>query len=199
VRGARPIAVAAGACALVVAGCAQRQDAREPTGAFPVEVDASFPSSQRLAKSELMKVTVHNAGTKTIPNVAVTVTKKGGGTEAQAFAQTNQQVGLQSRSRAVWVVDGGPKGGESAFANTWAVGSLGPGQSTTLQWRVTPVRPGAHGLTYRVAAGLHGKARAVLQGGGVPKGSFDVRIDDKPRQSRVADDGSVVNGGAPNR
>jgi hypothetical protein len=185
-----------GACALLAAGCGpQRQDANEPRGNYPVEVAASFPSSQRLAKPAIFSVRVRNAGTKTMPNVAVTVTSKGKGTSAEAFAQTNQQVGLQSRSRPVWIVDRGPKGGETAFANTWAVGSLGAGRSTTIQWRVTPVKPGKFGISYRVAAGLYGKARAVLQGGGIPKGSFDVSITNAPRQSRVAGNGAIVEGG----
>jgi hypothetical protein len=188
--------VGAGACALLAVGCQQRQDAKEPRGNFPVEVSASFPPSQRLAKRATLSVRVRNAGAKTIPNVAVTVNSKGKGTQAEAFAQTNQQVGLQSRSRPVWIVDSGPKGGESALANTWAVGSLGPGRSTTLEWGVTPVKPGKFGIEYRVAAGLYGKARAVLQGGGVPEGSFDVKIAQAPRQARVADNGEVVHGGS---
>jgi hypothetical protein len=188
--------VTVGACALLAAGCQQRQDAKEPRGNYPVAVKASFPPVQRLSKSEVFSVHVRNAGTKTIPNVAVTVTAKGKGTQAQAFAQTNTQVGLQSSSRPVWVVDLGPKGGESALANTWAVGSLGAGRSTTVAWRVTPVKPGKFGIEYRVAAGLYGKARAVLESGGVPTGSFDVKIVKAPRQARVADNGSIVQGGA---
>jgi hypothetical protein len=200
VRGARSIAIGACACALLIAsGCQGRQDEGEPRGNFPVKVSASFPTSQRLSQTEVLRVHVRNTGTKPIPNVAATITSKGKGTEAEAFAQSNQQVGLQSRSRPIWIVDGSPKGGETAFANTWAVGSLDPGKSTTLTWRVTPAKPGQYGITYRLSAGLYGKARAVLPGGGMPKGSFDVTIKGTPRQARVADDGSIVNGGAPDQ
>src|SRR4051812_41591687 len=68
-------AALAGTSLLALAGCGgERQDADEPTGTYPVEiVQAKFPRSQRLAEHTTMEITVRNAGSKTIPNVAVTV------------------------------------------------------------------------------------------------------------------------------
>ena len=59
-----------------VAGCGgdERQDENEAEGNFRVEVvDASFPERQRLAQSSVFEITLRNAGSETIPNVAVTV------------------------------------------------------------------------------------------------------------------------------
>lgn len=181
----------------MLVGCGQKpQDANEPRGNFPVEVtEASFPATQQLTKTSKMRITVRNAGSRAIPRLSVTISMKGRKTETAAFAQQSQQVGLQSRSRPIWIVDRGPKGGETAFSNTWSTGSLPPGRSKTLSWAVTPVKPGVYTLSYRVAAGLYGKARAVLQGGGVPEGTFPVKISGAPRQSRVAEDGSVRHDG----
>ncbi len=71
---------AASVAAFGMAGCGggQRQDANEPSGHFPVEITAaSFPPAQRLSKDVTMRITVRNAGSKTIPAVAVTVNKTG--------------------------------------------------------------------------------------------------------------------------
>src|SRR5258708_25274348 len=65
-------------CAVAFAsGCGgggPRQDANEPSGDFKVQVlAAKFPAKQSLAKRSIMTITVKNVGTRTIPNVAVTV------------------------------------------------------------------------------------------------------------------------------
>ena len=57
---------------------------------------------------------------------------------------------------------------------------------------MTPVQPGSYTLTYRVDAGLTGKAKAVTADGGPPIGSFVVEISDVPPQTRVNDQGQVV-------
>src|SRR3954469_13226173 len=79
------------ACLLALAGCGggERQDASEASGDFKVEiVDASFPSEQTIADASTMKITVRNADTKALPNVAVTVATEAGkaGGAPQAFA-----------------------------------------------------------------------------------------------------------------
>ena len=87
--------------ALILTGCGSgaRQDASEPSGNFPVAVSAAtFPSSQRLSEHSHLVLAVRNTGTKTIPNIAVTICNvtcaypapSGEGTDAAAFAQDLQ-------------------------------------------------------------------------------------------------------------
>jgi hypothetical protein len=182
--------IAAGMAALAVAGCGggERQDASEPSGSFRVDiVKASFPTKQHLAKSERFVIAVRNSGRKAVPNVAVTVS---------SFASRSQQAGLADPSRAVWVIDAGPRGGDTAYTNTWALGRLAPGQTRRFVWRVTAVQAGTHTVKWQVAAGLNGKAKATLSGNRAPAGSVTVDVSKKPAQARVdPDTGKVVREG----
>ena len=191
---------------LVACGSQARQDASEPTGNFTVDVPvAKFPSSQRLAEHTHLVITVRNSGTKTIPNIAVTILNPKVGVAAQAFGGLLADTqGLASRSRPIWVVDrapgpctysctsGGPGGAVTANTNTWALGALKPGKTATFDWGVTAIKAGTHVIEYQVAAGLNGKARAVLAGGGQPKGTFTVKISSAPQRSYVNDNGQIV-------
>jgi hypothetical protein len=202
--------------ALALAGCGggARQDASEPTGKFPVAVTtASFPASQRLSEHAHLVLAVRNTGSKTIPNIAVTICNvtcaypapAGEGTDAAAFAQDLDQTGLANPSRPVWVVDrppgacntgcssGSPGGAVTAYSNTWALGSLAPGHVARFDWAVTAVAPGRHIVAWEVAAGLNGKAKAVLQGGGgLPHGTFTVLVHQAPSESYVNNNGQIV-------
>ena len=173
--------------ALLVSGCGgggERQDADEPRGEWKVGVDASFPEQQRLAEQVQLKLTVRNTDSRAIPNVAVTV---------DGFSQRSQQPGLADPSRPVWVIDDGPRGGVTAYTNTWALGQVPAGQSKEFVWRLTPVKAGRFDVKYRVAAGLDGKAKAVADGGGAPSGSFSVNVARKPDDARVdPDSGKVI-------
>jgi hypothetical protein len=194
---------------VVLAGCgsAARQDASEPTGNFTVDVPvATFPAAQRLAEHTHLVITVRNASGKTIPNIAVTISSPGhGGTAAQAFGELlAPSPGLASRSRPVWVIDrapgpcrfscvnGGPGGAVTAYTNTWALGSLKPGAKATFDWGVTAMKAGTYEIRYQIAAGLNGKAKAVLADGSRPVGHFKVRVLQAPQQSYVNDKGQVV-------
>jgi hypothetical protein len=173
------VAVCLAPIALLTAGCGggTRQDAAEPSGSFRVEVlDASFPRQQSLAEPAELRLTVRNAGDRAVPDLAVTV---------DSFDANVQQQGLADAQRPVWIVDHPPAGADTAYVNTWAVGRLPAGATRTLKWRVTAVAPGRHTVSYRVAAGLNGKARAQLAGGGVPQGSITVAISGKPAQAVV--------------
>jgi hypothetical protein len=184
--------------ALTACGSQPRQDEDEPKGDFRVEVTrASFPSQQKLAKRSDLVISVRNAGDRTIPNLAVTV---------NGFESRVSDPDLADPSRPRFVINGrpveiggfpeakeaSPKGGETSYVNTWALGKVKPGGEKTFKWTVTAVKAGPFRLRYVVAAGLDGKARAVAEGGGRPVGSFSGTVSDTPPQSRVADDGETV-------
>jgi hypothetical protein len=180
----------------VLAGCGggERQDANEPSGTFKVEVTkASFPKRQRLSDSAVMRIVVRNADTRAIPNVAVSVLSdgpKGGG----GFATRAEGGDLSDPTRQLWIVDRAPRGGDTAYVSTWALGRLAAGRSRTFEWRVTPIVAGSHTLRYRVAAGLNGKARAQTEGGREASGTFQVNVSSKPPAVTVdPETGDVVN------
>ena len=171
--------MAASVAALAVAGCGggKRQDADEPSGTFRVDVvRATFPTKQHLAKQARFVIAVRNSGAKTVPNVAVTV---------NSFSARSEQAGLAAAERPVWVVDDSPRGGDTAYTNTWALGRLAPGQTRRFVWRVTAVQAGTHTVKWQVAAGLNGKAKATLAGNRAPAGSVTVDVSAKPAQAHV--------------
>jgi hypothetical protein len=187
--------VVTGLGTLALAGCGggARQDANEPAANYTVDVvRASFPQSQRLAGQVRMDITVNNAGGKAIPNIAVTVEGADGAAPAQAFGEADPQVGLADPSRPIWVLDRGPRGGDTAYVNTWTQGRLRPHEEKTFTWYVTPTVAGTHTVRYRVAAGLNGKAKARLAGGGAPVGTFTVAISSKPAGVNVSPNGDVT-------
>ena len=207
--------------ALAVAGglsaCGgQRQDVHEPSGNFPVQVvGARFPAKQRLAQRTTLVIRVRNTGTKPIPNLAVSICNTtcaypapvGQGTSVQAFAYYLKMPGLASHSRPVWIVDKPPgpcgysclAGGAGSYftvdANTWAMNRpLNPGGTATFTWGVTAVTPGDYVVAWKVAAGIYGKAKAVLANGSMPQGAFAVKIARPPQQQHVTPGGQVVPG-----
>ena len=184
---------------VLLAGCGDeaRQDADEPEGEFKVEVvDASFPRLQHVAESVELKLTVRNGEQdESLRTVAVTVeTKARGDDAALAFGQNKRGAGLADAGRPVWVLDEGPKGGETSYVNTWLAGALGPGRERELVWKLVPARAGTYEISYRVAPGLTGKARAAR---GDTGGRFTVVIDDEPVPARVGEDGRVERGVEP--
>jgi hypothetical protein len=208
---------AGAAIGLALAGCGgSNQATSEPSGHFPVDVaTATFPAAQTLAQHSDMVITVRNAGSEPIPDIAVTITDAGEGTAALPFAEDTPAPGQADPSRAVWILDespcpggasdacapvgpggmrqtGGPGGAVTAYANTWAMGRLAAGRSTTFKWGVTAVQPGVHTVRYQIAAGLNGKAKAVYGGGQPLSGTFVVTISTKPKQAYVNDGGQIV-------
>jgi hypothetical protein len=203
------------AAVLVLAGCGggQRQDASEPSGNFPVDATASFPATQHVAGHTQLLVTVRNTGNKTIPalnvvicNVSCTSTAPGEGTSSANYANQNGVSFLAHSTLPVWVVDrppdqhgcgyscasGGAGGAASANANTWSIGQLPPGRTATFRWKVTALQPGHYTLAWQVEAGLNGKARAVVSGGGTPQGTLPVSISGTPVKSYVDNAGHIV-------
>jgi hypothetical protein len=185
--------------ALASCGGGERQDENEDEGDYKVQVvKASFPSKQELAKRSNLTITVRNAeASRTVPNVAVTV--KGFDTRVEGSDAADP-------SRPVFVINGRPKtignypdskeaapsGGETAYNGTWALGPLEPGAQKTFKWNVTAVKAGPYQVSYEVAAGLDGKARAVGANGRRPVGLFSGTVNDEPADTRVAEDGRTV-------
>jgi hypothetical protein len=196
-------AVLVGICGLLAAGAVgcggdDRQDANEPDTSFDVTVvDSKFPTNQRLAEESNLVITVRNDAEETIPNVAVTL---------NGLTARSDNPNLQDSSRPVFVINGDaakiggyqevklatPQGGQTALVNTWTLGKLEPGAKKSFRWRMTAVKPGPFELTYAVAAGLGGKAKAVGPGGAQPKGSFKGTISSRAPVSRIGPDGRTV-------
>jgi hypothetical protein len=201
------------ALGLSACGGGQRQDVSEPSGKFKVSVStARFPTAQKLSQHAHLVIAVRNSGPRAIPNVAVTICNvtcaypapKGEGSSSQAFAAQINQTYLANPSRPEWIVDRGPgpcgyscqNGGQgagvTAYSNTWALGRLAPGHTVRFDWAVTAVQAGRHVLAWEVAAGLNGKARAVLADGTKPRGRFAVNVGRAPAQSYVNNNGQIV-------
>jgi hypothetical protein len=190
-----------GLCAFALASCGggERQDENEPEGRFDLSVvSAKFPDQQKLAKRSELEIVVRNEEAKrTVPNVAVTV---------KGFDERRKNKELADPNRPVFVINGIPKeigsfpeskdaapeGGETAYVGTWALGPLKAGEKKAFRWSVTAVRAGPYKITYEVAAGLDGKAKAVGEGGEPPSGTFAGTISDAAPDTRVADDGQTV-------
>ena len=187
-----------GICAAVVAAAAlgltscggARQDASEPSGNFKVEiVKASFPGHQKLAKRSTMIIAVKNVDNKSLPNPSVTV---------DSFDRRSTASGLADANRPVFIVNTGPRGGETANTATSAFGRpLPPGQVAVFKWSVTAVQAGPYKVGWRVSAGLFGKAHAIdSQGNRDPGGEFSGTISNAAPHSTVNfKNGRTVEGG----
>ena len=185
---------------VAAAGCGdERQDAEEPEGDFAVEVvSASFPEKQRLAQRSDLVLRVRNAGDRKIPNIAVTVTGFSYDTKAQDVADPERpQFVINGRPVQIGgfpeAKEAAPAGCDTAYVNTWACGPLRAGREKSFRWSVTAVKAGPYKVSWRVAAGLHGKAQASGAGGGeAPRGSFSGTVSAVAPETRVADDGKTV-------
>lgn len=204
-RGHALLVCLCGLAAVTTAGCGggDRQDENEGDASYDVTVvDATFPKRQQLAQKSELAITVRNDGSETIPDLAVTL---------DGFYRRLDDPDLADPNRVVFLVDGvdkeiggypevklaGPGGGPVSQSGTWVGGELEPNAERTLRWRVTALRPGPYEITYEVAAGLDGKAKAVGDGGIPPRGKFFGTISSKPPASRIAADGRTVITPAP--
>jgi hypothetical protein len=195
---ARKIALA---CLIAVTGCGggERQDENEPEGNFAVEVmDASFPDQQQLAQSTKLSIMVRNAGDETVPNIAVTLAGLDYRATQPALANPERpQFAINALPREIGgfpeAKDAAPDGCDTAYVNTWACGPLKPGAQRTFEWKLTPVKAGPYKITWRVAAGLNGKAKAVAStGAGAPTGTFTGTVSNAAPDVRIAADGKTV-------
>lgn len=198
-------ATAFGACG----GGDERQDVAEPSGDFPVDVTESrFAPRQRLAQTRDLRLAIENVGEEAIPDLAVTLWT--GDEKARLpFSIRSDQAGLTDPTRPVWILENEyPKllrdgvdsrelddqpsaGAEAAQTDTFSFGTVPPGESKDIVWRVTPVMAGTFTVHYEIAAGLQGEAKAVTADGNPVEGRFVVTISDRPPRARVGADGQV--------
>jgi len=193
--------------AVALAGCGgTRVDAHEAKGSFDVElVHATFPTKQSIARPATLTIAVRNSGSKTIPNLVITV---------DSFNYTSNAPELAANKRPVWAIEHGPGlvahppvpsvevstpgSGQTAYVNTWSLGPLAAGATRTFSWNVVAVKPGLHTVRFAVASGLSGKAKAQRAGGGPAQGHFDVNIAPVPALTYVDPaTGKVRTGKAP--
>lgn len=177
----RWVAPAALASLLALSGCgndeSERQGADDKAGTYQVDVvTASFPRRQQLSREQTLRVTVRNAGSETIPGLAVSL---------EGINTLNEQPGIADPQSPVWIVDNAPRAGVTAYVNTWSLGELPPNEEQEYVWQMTPVVAGRHTLRWRVAGNLTGSAKAELADGGAPEGTFNVRVRSAPKQTRV--------------
>ncbi len=213
VPGGRVIAAAL-TCSVLgvsIAACGSQahQDASEPTGNFPVKVAlAQFPSRQRLADTSDLRLKIENTGKQTLPNLAITI-YTGDMKAEQPFDERSDQAGLADPNRPIWLLEenypktispetplsdiskAGPAGAETAATDTYAFGSIRPGDSVDALWRLTPVKAGTYTVHYEISAGLYGKAKAVTADGSKVEGEFMVTVSDTPPKTHVTDSGKV--------
>ena len=155
-------------------------------------VEASFPKRQAVARLTSFQLRVTNDGTRTVPNLAVSL---------DSFYYTSTYPLLAARKRPVWVVEVGPGpgspapvesqvvsppgGAQTAYVNTWAFGPLEPGGTQTLHWHVVPVKAGRYTVHFTVAGGLSGKAKARVASGRRVEGQLTADIAPAPPNMHV--------------
>ncbi|MBS1871230.1 MAG: hypothetical protein JSS99_16380 [Actinobacteria bacterium] len=192
VRGAT---AAAAAVALALAGCGGSNGPSETAASYSVAIPvSSFPARQLLAQHVVLRIDVRNESARTIPDVAATIEtgSASDGAGVQAFGASLDGSALASRSRPVWVVDESPVSGDTAYANTWALGPIRPHATRSFAWHVVPVRAGRYTLRYQLTGSTGGSSRLRLADGGAARGSFSVDVSGTPPQVHVTRDGRIV-------
>jgi hypothetical protein len=197
-----------GVCALLAGGCGggSEQSHGEAKRTYEMRIAAAtFPAKQAVARPAQLSVRVHNASSRAVPNLAITV---------DSFSYVEKYPELAASKRPIWVIEEGPGtpaklpvksqavsppgGGQTAYVNTWALGALKAGGSRTFTWKVVPVKAGSYTVHLRVAAGLAGNAKAALAGGGPVTSSLTASIAPKPPITHVdPSTGKVVPGPFP--
>jgi hypothetical protein len=137
--------------AAVFAGCAggcgnTSSDGNAKTNApLPrAAVEASFPKTQLLAKDAWLVISVRNTGSAPLDHVTLSV---------DGFNRRSSQPGLANPSRPEWIVSEEPPTKNAAFNDTWSAGPLQPGKRAVFRWKLTPVRAGAHQVSWIVSTG----------------------------------------------
>lgn len=166
-----------GICGASLSGCfgCGSKDLEDATGGEPFQVSAqfSFKSKQTLAGKQILKIKVrNNEASRVIPNIAVTLK----GLDRMIPEGDNGGGTISDRRRPIWIINQGPKGGESAYADTWSLGSLPAGADKVFEWNLTPVYKGRHKVTWQVAGDLDRKGTVVPAEGGVANGEATIKV-----------------------
>lgn len=201
------VAALSAVLALSIAACGGDEpssDANEAEGNYPAKVtEASFPTSQRLGQTSLMRLGVRNTGRETIPalTVNVSIAGKEGKGSTLPFGIRDPEPELAQPDRPVWVLaehypkfagSDTPGGAETSNQKTYDFGRLKPGATANLVWKLSAVKSGRYTLVYVIDAGLGGKAKAETAAGVKPGGSFSVQISPAALDKEVTDSGEVV-------
>jgi hypothetical protein len=173
----------------------------ERAGEYEVEVtSATFPLRQKVAETYEMVLSVRNVGDEAVPDVNVSI-ELPERDSTLAFAYRTPQEGVAAPQRPVWVIEEGyPKlagtvgrgGAATSSRRTFQFGTVAPGQSATMVWRLTAVQPGSQKVRWEIDAGLSPEVSAVDRSGATPEGLFEVRIANRPILTRVNRQGEVV-------
>lgn len=171
-------------------------------------LQAKIPQKQKLAQTSNLVLEVRNTGSETVPDLSVTIetrrsdlTPEEAGIANGSFSIRTDREDVAVRTRPVWILnEGWPKldgnatsaGAQRAQTNTYSFGELAPGQTATMTWNLSPVQTGDYTVSWVVAAGLSGKARATGPTGGPVEGELLVQINGKPADLRVDAQGNVV-------
>ncbi|HEY6551124.1 MAG TPA: hypothetical protein VIY71_08000 [Solirubrobacterales bacterium] len=200
---------AALALSIVACGSESSSDSNEPSGTFRVEVtDASFPTSQHLGQTSLMKLAIRNTGKKTLPalTVNVSIAGKEGQTSTLPFTIHDPQPELAQPDRPVWVLaahypkfagSSAPGGAETSNQKTYDFGPLKSGKTANLVWKLSAVKSGHYDLLYAINAGLGNQVETKTGGGIKPGGSFSVQISPARLDKEVTGSGEVVDKKTP--
>ena len=197
--------MAALAAASLLGACGESSsDSNEATGTFHVKVtEASFPTSQKLGQTSLLRLGVRNTGKRTVPALTVTFTIAGkqGVESSLPFGVSDTQPQLAQPERPVWVLaqtyprlhgSSDPGGASTSNRKTFDFGPLKAGETTEAVWKLSAVRAGRYTLLYTIDAGLSGDAKAKTEGGVRPGGSFQTEIASRLPETEVTDNGDVV-------
>jgi hypothetical protein len=189
---------------MIACGSESSSDSNEPGGTFRVKVTgASFPTSQQLGQTSLMRLGIRNAGKKTIPALSVNVSIAGdeGQTSTLPFAIHDPQPELAQPDRPVWVLaahypkfagSSTPGGAETSNQKTYDFGPLESGKTANLVWKLSAVKSGHYDLLYAIDAGLGNQVKTKTGGGVKPGGSFSVQISPARLDKEVTGSGEVV-------
>lgn len=191
--------------AALLSACGESSsDANEPTGTFHVKVtDASFPTTQRLGQTSLLKLDIRNTGKRPVPGLTVTFTVAGkeGVNSSLPFGVRDPQPEIAQPDRPVWVLaetyprlqgSSEPGGATTSSRKTFDFGELKPGETTRAVWKLSAVRAGKYTLLYSVDAGLSGNSKAKTDNGVTPGGSFATEITQELPETEVTDSGEIV-------
>jgi hypothetical protein len=196
--------VAALALSVSACGSESSSNANEQSGTYRVHLtEASFPTSQQLGQTSLMKLGIRNTGKKALPALIVNVSiagKEGQGSTLP-FAIRDPQPELAQPDRPVWVLaahypkfagSSAPGGGETSNQKTYDFGPLKPGKTADLVWKLSAVKAGHYNLLYAIDAGLGNQVKTKTGGGVKPGGTFSVQINQAPLNKEVTGGGEVV-------